>query len=140
MRASQTGDQTTITIDPRTLDPKQGSANYCSLYDLIRSTYKVASFKKDYPDEQEYRPSLKEESSALTAVAEAVSNDVKSGKLKEPDASLNNLMRLWNSGLIEPYVLFARVNRDIAQDYVAYRRSNRPKLKQYWLDFVIQEK
>jgi len=140
MRSSQTGDQTTITIDPKTLNPKQGSANYWSLYDLIRSTYKVASFKKDHPDEQEYRRSLKEEASALTAVAEAASNDLKSGKLKEPDASLSNLIKLWSTGLIESYVLFARASQEIAQDYDPYRRANRPKLKQYWLEYVIKEK
>ncbi len=140
MRSSQTGNETTITIDPKTLDPKQGRDNYWTLYDLIRSTYKVASFKKDHPNEQEYRHSLKEEASALMAVAEAVSNDLKSGKLKQPDASLNNLIKLWDSGLIESYVLFARASQEIAQDYAPYRRGNRPKLKQYWLDFVIREK
>jgi hypothetical protein len=52
---------------------------------------------------------------------------------------LNNLVKLWNAGLIEPYVLFARASQDIARDYGAYRRDNRRKLKQYWLDFVIRQ-
>ena len=54
--------------------------------------------------------------------------------------SLENLMKLNDSGLIEAYVLFARPDKGIVSDYVAYRKSNRDKLKQYWLKFVIGAK
>ncbi|HEY6122987.1 MAG TPA: tetratricopeptide repeat protein, partial [Pyrinomonadaceae bacterium] len=140
MRSSQDEDRTTITIDPKTLNPKEGSAYYWSFYDLVRSTYKTVGFSKDYPNEEQYRHSLKEEASALRVVAETAARDVKSGKLTDPDVSLNNLMKLDNAGLIDAYVLFARPDQGIARDYVGYRKSNRDKLRRYWLEFVIDEK
>jgi tetratricopeptide (TPR) repeat protein len=138
MRSSQAKDKTTITVDPKNLDPKQGPAYYWSFYDLVRSTYPAAGFAKDHPNEKQYRPSLKEEASALTVVAETAFRDLNDGKLKS-DTSLSNLIKLWRADLIEAYVLFARANEGIAQDYVAYRKQNRDKLQKYWLDFVIEE-
>ncbi|HKZ03465.1 MAG TPA: tetratricopeptide repeat protein [Pyrinomonadaceae bacterium] len=136
-RSSQDKDRTTITVDPKTLDPNQGPAYYWSFYDLVRSTYRTAGFAKDHPNETEYRHSLKEEASALTVVAETAFKDLNDGKLKD-DPSLNNLINLWRANLIEAYVLFARANEGIAQDYAAYRKVNREKLVKYWLDFVIE--
>jgi tetratricopeptide (TPR) repeat protein len=138
MRSSQDKDRTTITVDPKTLDPNQGPAYYWSFYDLVRGTYRTAGFAKDHPNEKEYRPSLKEEASALTVVAETAFRDLNDGKLKG-DASLSNLIKLWRADLIEAYVLFARANQGIAQDFPAYRKENREKLRKYWLDFVIEE-
>src|SRR5688572_32968675 len=43
------------------------------------------------------------------------------------------------SGLLEPYVLFVRPNEGIARDYLTYRKTNRDKLKRYWLEVVIQQ-
>jgi len=137
-RSLEDQDRNTIT-DPKALDPRQGVAYYWSLYDLVRSTYKTAGFKKDYPKETQYRHTLKEEAAALEVVAETASRDLKEGKLKSADASLTNLIRLWNSGLIEAYVLFARPDEGIIQDYVAYRKNNREKLRKYWVEFVVQE-
>ncbi|HEX8847302.1 MAG TPA: tetratricopeptide repeat protein [Pyrinomonadaceae bacterium] len=129
--------QTTITIDPKALDPKQGAAYYWSFYDLTRSTY-PATFQKEFPNEKTYRHSLKEEATALRIVAEMVANDLKSGKLKSlDDPSLANLMRLHNAGLIEPYVLFARADEGIARDFDAYRKADREKLRRYWTEIVI---
>jgi tetratricopeptide (TPR) repeat protein len=138
MRSRQGQSGTTITIDPATLDPKQGPAYYWSFYELIRTSYSVNAFSRDHPNEKEYRPSLKEEASALTVVAETASRDVSSGKFKA-DPSLENLIKLWRAGLIEAYVLFARANEGIARDYDSYRKEHREKLRQYWLEFVIDK-
>jgi hypothetical protein len=52
-------------------------------------------------------------------------------------ASLENLMKLNDAGLIEAYVLFVLPDEGIARDYPSYRKSNRDKLKQYWAKFVV---
>ena len=128
--------QTTIVIDPKTI--ADGSpAHYWSFYDLTRVTYKTASFQKDHPGEKDYRHSLKEEATALRIVAEIVSRDQQSGKLKTLDPSLENLVKLFKADLIEAYVLFTRGDEGIARDYADYRKANRDKLRQYWNDFVI---
>lgn len=136
MRSEKSGDQTTILIDPSKLDPKS-PAHYWSFYDLTRATYKTASFPKEYPNEKEYRHSLKEEATALRIVAEIVSKDVREGKAKSIDGSLQNLIRLYDAGLLEPYILFARPDQGIARDYPGYRAANRDKLRRYWMEVVI---
>jgi tetratricopeptide (TPR) repeat protein len=130
---------TTLSIDPKMLDPKTGPAFYWSFYDLHRSTYKSAGFQKDHPGEKEYRHSLKEEASALAMVARIASKDRASGKVTTFDASLENLIKLHQAGMIEPYVLFVRPDDGIAQDYPAYRKANRDKLRKYWTDFVVHD-
>jgi tetratricopeptide (TPR) repeat protein len=138
MRSSTDKGQTTITVDPKALDPKQGSAYYWSFYDLTRAAY-PATFAKDYPSEKAYRHSLKEEASALRVVAEILSKDLKEGKLKAvDDPSLSNLLKLHQADLIEAYVLFVRPDEGIARDYAAYRQTNRDKLRRYWTEFVVK--
>jgi|SRR5437870_4097556 len=137
VKSQQSESQTTITIDPDKLDPKSGSPYYWSFYDLTRATYKTARFPKEYPDEKEYRHSLKEEATALRIVAEAAAKDLKEGKARSLDDSLNTLIKLNDAGLLEAYVLFARPDRGIARDYASYRKANRDKLHRYWLEVVI---
>lgn len=113
------------------------------LYGVARSTWmpnkNVASkkFANAYPGESEYRHSLAEEVDALKAVAEWASMQSKEKKGTELSPSLANLIKLKDAGLLEAYILFARVDKDIARDYAAYRISNRDKLKRYWLEIVI---
>jgi tetratricopeptide (TPR) repeat protein len=136
MRSANEGNQTTITIDPNAF-PKEGPAHYWAFYDLTRAAY-PAKFKTDYPNEQTYRHSLKEEASALRVVAEIVAGDLKSGKLKSvDDESLTNLLKLHQADLIEPYIFFARADEGISRDYPEYRKANRTKLRRYWAAVVI---
>lgn len=136
IRSETSGDQTTILIDPNKIDRKT-PVHYWSFYDLTRATYKTAGFPKDYPGETEYRHSLKEEARALRLVAEIASKDLKEGKVKSLDDSLTNLIQLNEADLLEPYILFVRPDKGIAQDYFAYRKDNREKLRRYWLEVVI---
>ena len=94
-------------------------------------------FANAYPGEREYRRSLAEEVDALKAVAEWASMQLKEKKVSQLSPSLANLVKLKDAGLLEAYVLFARVDKDIARDYAAFRSSNRDKLKRYWLEVVI---
>ncbi|HEX7722798.1 MAG TPA: tetratricopeptide repeat protein [Pyrinomonadaceae bacterium] len=130
------GANTTLNIDPRTLDSKDGS-NEWLMYDLTRIAWQKSDFSKNYPTEPAYRHSLKEETAALRMVAEACAKDLKSGKVKELEASLETLVKLNDAGLLESFVLFARPDEGIAHDFEAYRATNRDKLRRYWLEVAI---
>lgn len=133
-----------ITIDDQALkgSDKDGTAAWVA-YGLMRATWmpkkNVVSekFAKAYPGETEYRHSLAEEVDALKMVVESAAMQLKEKKVSELNPSLTNLIRLKEAGLLEAYVLFARVDQGIARDYDAYRMSNRDKLKRYWLEIVI---
>ncbi len=128
--------KTTLSIDPKTLNSNDGSNNWL-MYDLTRIAWSKADFFKNYPEEKVYRHSLKEETAALRMVAESAARDLKSGKVKSLEGSLDNLIKLNDKGLLEAFVLFARPDEGIVRDYVVYRRDNREKLRRYWLEVVI---
>jgi tetratricopeptide (TPR) repeat protein len=128
--------KTVLSIDPKTLDRNDGS-NEWLMYDLTRIAWKQSDFFKNYPDEKVYRHSLKEEATALRMVAEAGAKDLKSGKVKALEVSLDNLVKVNDAGLLEPYILFAHPDQGIARDYPDYRTANREKLRRYWLEVVI---
>ena len=134
--ATTQGNQTTINIDPRTLDSKDGS-NEWLMYGITRAAWQTSEFARNYPNEQTYRHSLKEEVAALRMVAEACAKDVKSGKVKTLEPSLETLVKLNDGGLLEAFVLFARPDQGIARDYAAYRATNRDKLRRYWLEVAV---
>jgi hypothetical protein len=62
---------------------------------------------------------------------------LKDNKNLELDPSIATLMKLNEAGLLEPYILFVRVDEGVARDYPAYRKANREKLRRYWLEFVV---
>jgi tetratricopeptide (TPR) repeat protein len=130
------GGQTTLSIDPKTLNSTDGS-NEWLMYDLTRIAWAKADFFKNYPDEKVYRHSLKEEAAAFRMVAEAAAKDLKSGKIKALEPSLGVLVKLNEDGFLEAYILFARPDQGIARDYAAYRKDNREKLRRYWFEVVI---
>ncbi|HEX8096892.1 MAG TPA: hypothetical protein VF507_02595 [Pyrinomonadaceae bacterium] len=130
------GGRTTITVDPRSLESKDGSNNWL-LYDITRAAWANGKFAKEFPEEKAYRHTLREEAEALRMVADAAAKDLKDGKVKTLEPSLAALVRLNEAGLVEAYVLFARADQGIARDYAAYRRTNRDKLRRYWNEFVI---
>jgi hypothetical protein len=99
--------------------------------------WRKTDFFKTYPEEKFYRHSLKEEAAALRMVAEACSKDLKSGKVKTLEASLDSLVQLNDAGFLEAYILFAHPDAGIAKDYAAYRKINRDKLRRYWLQVAI---
>jgi tetratricopeptide (TPR) repeat protein len=132
---STEGNQTKLTIDPKTLDGADGSNNWL-LYDLTRVAWTKGEFAKAYPNEKTYRHSLREEAAAFKIVAEAAAKDLKSGKVKALSAPLSALVKLNEAGLLEAYILFARPDRGIAEDYASYRQSNRDKLRRYWHEIV----
>ncbi len=91
--------KTTLSIDPKTLNSNDGSNNWL-MYDLTRIAWSKADFFKNYPEEKVYRHSLKEETAALRMVAESAARDLKSGKVKSLEGSLDNLIKLNDKGLL----------------------------------------
>jgi tetratricopeptide (TPR) repeat protein len=130
----------TITIDPKSLEKTDDGSPAWMFYGLTRASWATEKFAKEFPNEKQYRHSLREEAEALRSVAELVKSDVKAGKVKRLDEMLGRLVKLHDEGLIEAYVLFARVDEGIARDYEAYRKSNREKLRQYLLEYVSSGK
>lgn len=135
---STNGNQTNITIDTNTLGKKDGTESWM-LYEITRTSWKTAEFQKEFPNEKEYRHSLAEESQALSLVANAVSEHVEKKEIKAADLNpqLAVLIKLKNEGLLEAYILFAKADQGIAQDYAAYRRDHRDKLVQYMNEYVV---
>ena len=135
---------TTITIDPSTLNNNDDGSAAWMMYGIARANWmnkkdgsRSEKFAKAYPNEPQYRHSLAEEVEALRLVAESVQTQMKEKRVKQLTISLDNLTKLSNAGLLEPFILFARPDEGIARDYAAYRAANREKLRRYWLEVVI---
>jgi tetratricopeptide (TPR) repeat protein len=132
---NQTG-QTSVNIDPRTLNSADGTSNWL-MYSQTRTAWSKKDFFTNFPSEKVYRHSLREEATALRAVATACVKDLQSGKVKTLEPSLQMLLKLNEDGFVEAYVLFARPDEGIARDYPAYRAANKDTLKRYWLSVVV---
>ena len=142
--ASDKPGEVNITIDESALKNSDDGSAAWIMYGMIRALWlnkkdggRSDEFAKAYPNEMTYRHSLAEEVAALRGVITSLQEQMKSKPIKQLPPSLDNLMKLNEAGLLEPYILFARPDKGIAQDYLAYRKSNRDKLKRYWLEVVI---
>lgn len=135
----------TITIDPKSLGKTDDGTSVWLIYGISRAAWATndyAKFKKEYPGEKQYRHSLREEADALRMVAQMVKEQTKDGKIKRLDPALEQLVKLHDDGLLEAYILFSRVLKinSIAEDYVAYRKANRDKLRRYLLEYIASGK
>ena len=133
-----TGGKTNITINASVLGKNDGSESWL-LYEISRANWREHEFKKEYPNEKEYRHSLAEEAHALGVVADAVSESITSKKITNADLNpqLATLIKLKSEGLLESYILMAHADQGIAQDYAGYRKDHRDKLIQYMNEFVV---
>ncbi|HEY1404307.1 MAG TPA: tetratricopeptide repeat protein [Pyrinomonadaceae bacterium] len=129
----------TINIDPGAGEKADGSAAWM-MYGIARAGWATSKFAKEFPNEKEYRHTLREESEALRMVVESVKTQTKENKIKTLDPSLARLVKLHDEGLLEAYILFARIDQGIAQDYNEYRRTNRDKLRRYLMEYVTAKK
>lgn len=136
--------ETNITIDDSVLKGDDNGSAAWIMYGMIRSLWlnkkdgsRSDEFAKAYPGEPTYRHSLAEEVAALHGVITSLQEQMKSKKVKNLTPALDNLLRLHEKGLLESFILFAKPDRGIAEDYIPYRKINRAKLKQYWMEIVI---
>jgi tetratricopeptide (TPR) repeat protein len=126
----------TININPTTTDEKThpGTASWM-MYSLVRAGYRGDEFKKNFPNEKEYRHSLKEEDAALTGVVTVLKE--RKVNLDNLDESLRNLVELSNAGMLDCWILINGADQGIAQDYDAYRQQHRQLLHDYLSRFVV---
>ncbi len=129
--------QTNITLDINSLAKKDGSGGWM-FYGITRSLWVNEKFLKEFPSEKTYRHSLREETDALRGVIEAARNELKENKgTIQIEPTLANLFLLDKEGLLEAFILFAKPDQGIAQDYVAYRKANRDTLRKYLTTVVL---
>lgn len=136
--SSQKEGEVTINLDPNALkkDDKSGAGPAWITYGLIRGTWRSTEFAKQYPNEKQYRHSLKEEAAALRTALKVFSED-KTKKAPNADPSLTLLAKLDKEGLLESFILLALPDEGIAQDYPAYRRTNLEDLRRYVKQYVL---
>ncbi|MGI9036322.1 MAG: tetratricopeptide repeat protein [Pyrinomonadaceae bacterium] len=91
-------------------------------------------FRAAYPNETQYRHSLAEEAESLKAAAELVKK--RSSEIKTLDPSLKTLVELSDKGLLEAYILLARPDEGIVEDYIEYRDKHRDNLRRYVSEYV----
>ncbi|HEY0100981.1 MAG TPA: tetratricopeptide repeat protein [Pyrinomonadaceae bacterium] len=132
--------QPTMSIDAGVLAGKEDGTIAWLGYGLTRVGWAKHKFAKEFPGEKEYRHTLREEAEALRAVIESVKAQTKDNKIKTLDPSLARLVKLHDEGLLEAYILFARVDAGIARDYFEYRQTNRDKLRRYLSEYVTAKK
>lgn len=113
-------------------------------YLMARAEWYDKNHKAKSPKETLYRQTLEEEVHGLEMLLK-IYDELKQAEQK-PDSpkiseavskSMAELTEIKNAGLLEPHILFFRANKDLAQDYPAYRDANREKLKAYLLKFYL---
>src|ERR1043166_6688054 len=137
--------EVTITVDDSMLKGRNEDGSVAWLmYAMVRANWvnkkdgsRSDAFAKAYPSENVYRHSLAEEFAALHAVAVSLQEQLKAKRATKPTPSLENVLKLSDAGLLEPYILFVRPDDGIVRDYPAYRAANRDKLRRYWSEIVI---
>jgi tetratricopeptide (TPR) repeat protein len=135
-----------VTLDTKMLDKDNddGSAAW-TMYGLARASWMSGKtglsekFAKQFPNEKTYRHSLAEEMDAFRLVISGVNEQLKQKKIKQLHPSLATLIKLNDAGVLESYILMARADEGIAQDYSSYRKSNRDKLRRYMIEYVLND-
>jgi tetratricopeptide (TPR) repeat protein len=128
----------TITLDPNSLkkDDKTGAGAAWMTYGLIRASWAMTEFAKQYPNEKKYRHTLKEEAAALRAAVKSYQGE-KAKNPKGADQSLDILAKLEKEGFLESFILLALPDEGIAQDYLDYRHANLETLRRYVKQYVL---
>jgi tetratricopeptide (TPR) repeat protein len=104
-------------------------------YTTTRDDWQKTKFAKTFPKAKSYRHSMAEETDALRSVVSMA----RSLKPKQLNTQIALLEQMEKDGVLEAYVLMARADDGIFQDYDDYVRAHRDKLRQYVLKYVIQD-
>ena len=123
-----------INLDPKGFKGKEDGSFAWVTYGAERIAWRKEKFAKTFPHEKAYRHSLAEEAAAIRTVISIASANK---DLKELSPALMKLKKLNDQGLLEAYILMARPDEGIAEDYVAYLKSNRDKLRRYVVEYVL---
>ena len=102
-------------------------------YVRTREAWRKEKFAKTFPKETGYRHSVQEEVEAMRAAIEAAKGQ------KSLSAQFALLTKMDSEGLLESYVLLDRPDDEIVAEHPDYLKNNRAKLRQYFLNYVIQK-
>ena len=129
------GSNVTLTLDPSMFkkEGKNPSDAAWLTYGLVRASWTMSEFAKQYPKEKKYRHSLKEEAAAFRSAIRVLEEK----KVKDPDRSLQTIVKLEKEGLLEAFILLAMPDEGIAQDFPAYRKTNADNLRRYVKAYVL---
>ncbi len=109
-------------------------------YGLGRASWHTDKFKKEFPDEPQYRRSLREEADSLNLMITVLKEQKDyPNNLKRLDPALDALIKIQEAGFIEPFVLLNRVDPEIAKDYGPYRALHRDNIRGYLDTFVVPQ-
>lgn len=125
-----------INLDAAALTGKDDGSFAWLAYGTMRSNWRKEKFSKTFPAEPTYRHSLPEEAEALRSVLAIAATDK---KVKTLSPSLALLKKLNDEGLLEAYILLARIDEGLAKDYVSYLTTNRAKLIRYVREYVVRK-
>ena len=104
-------------------------------YTNTRDDWQKAKFTKTFPKAKSYRHSLSEETDALRSVVSMA----RSLKPKQLNPQIALIEQMDKDGVLEAYVLMARADDGIFEDYDSYLHAHRDKLRQYVMKYVIQD-
>src|SRR5207253_642950 len=92
-----------------------------------------------YPNETKYRHSLAEEFDALKSTVTVIKEtmNAKDNRDKKLNPQLLTLVKLYDEGLLESYILLALKDEGIVNDHPAYLKQNRDKLRQYAMKYLF---
>jgi tetratricopeptide (TPR) repeat protein len=119
-----------LKIDEKLLKAENGTIHW-KLYDDARKAQILENAKRKQSH------TLNAEAAAWRKVADAARKEIKSGKLKNPDPSLLNLIKIDEAGVLEAYLLIMRPHEDFGEDFFQYREKNRDKLKQFVVRYLL---
>jgi len=125
-----------INLDAAALTGKDDGSFAWLAYGTARSNWRKEKFSKTFPAEPAYRHSLPEEVEALRSVLAIAATDK---KVKTLSPSLALLKKLNDEGLLEAYILLARIDEGLAKDYFSYLTTNRAKLIRYVREYVVRK-
>ena len=128
-----------LTLDDSTLK-KKGDPNGVAwmVYGMSRAGWRGDRFKKEFPNEPQYRHTMKEEADSLDLMVKVLKEQKDyAKKMKELDPGLLEVIQIDEARLLEPYVLLNRADTEISRDYPAYRAANREKVRAYLDQFVV---
>lgn len=109
-------------------------------YGLGRASWRGDRFKKEFPNEPQYRHSLREESDSLELMITTLKQQKHYAEdLKKLDPSLQVLIKIQEEGFLDPFVLLNRADAGIAKDYESYRSGHRENIFNYLSDFVVPQ-
>ena len=134
--------QTNITLDSSVADKKNDPVTAAWLaYAMNRALWQREKFKKEFPNEAKYRHTFREEADSLHAMAAVISELAEAAARKDQqfavDSDLAELVKIDQAGMLEPFALLNRADKEIAVDYDVYRNANRDKLRRYLEEVVV---